>query len=66
MTVKNGLLDYVYNLDLQVKYAASTPEFTQSKYVKEIPEDAVVGTSVLQVNATANGGGNIRYSIQGK
>ncbi|CAG2255061.1 unnamed protein product [Mytilus edulis] len=65
VTVKNGLLDYVYNLDLQVKYAASTPEFTQSKYVKEIPEDAVVGTSVLQVNATANGGGNIRYSIQG-
>ncbi|XP_052089257.1 uncharacterized protein LOC127725998 [Mytilus californianus] len=65
VTVRNGLQDYVYNLDLQVKYAASTPEFTQSKYVKEIPEDAVVGTSVLQVNATANGGGNIRYSIQG-
>ena len=46
-----------------MKYSASTPEFTQSKYSVEIPEDAVVSTSIVEVNATANGGGDIRYSI---
>ena len=65
ITVSNGLLDYKYDLDLEVKYSASTPQFDISKYTKSINENVTIGTSVLEVRATATGGGNIVYSIEG-
>ncbi|CAC5386735.1 unnamed protein product [Mytilus coruscus] len=65
VTVSNDLLDYISYISLEVNYEDTTPQFINSSYSVDIPEDIPVGSSVI-LNQASVSYGDLSFSIQGQ
>lgn len=63
--VWNDLLDNIIHITLDVDYTDTTPQFINSSYSVEIPENIPVGSNVISILASVDYG-DLSYSIQGK
>ncbi|XP_076077326.1 uncharacterized protein LOC143047887 [Mytilus galloprovincialis] len=65
VTVSNDLLDYIAFISLEVEYVDTTPQFFNSFYSVDIPENIPVGVSVITSQASVRYG-HLSFSIQGQ
>ncbi|CAG2236468.1 unnamed protein product [Mytilus edulis] len=61
--VWNDLLDNIIHITLDIDYTDTTPQFINSSYSVEIPENIPVGSNVISILASVDYG-DLSYSIQ--